>query len=170
MIPKAETETKKCPYCGWIFEVTPRHKNERVLPHCSHGCRIAMEERHVAFEERHCELKEEITAGEMPVEYVPDLTPLADLPQSAEEKIRSFFCEWTRLNENTRVCIALRLRGLPFWSIGELLGISAQAAHKSAKKAAKRSVVLASALNLELELPPVDVRSTGTTQANLSFN
>lgn len=161
-----ETETHKCPYCGWTFAVTPQHRHQRVYPYCSHGCRIAMEERHVAFEERHCELKEEITAGEMPADYEPDLSPLADLPKTVEDKMRAFFVEWTRLNEHTRVCIALRLRGIPFWTIGELLGISAQAAHKSAKKAAQRSLVLASALDLE-----VDFKTLGTaTEQELFTN
>jgi len=169
MTTKNEAETKKCPYCGWVFEVTPRHKNERVLPHCSHGCRIAMEERHVAFEERHCELKEEITAGEMPVDYVPDLSPLVDLPDSIEDRMRAFFVEWTRLNEHTRECIALRLRGIPFWTIGELQGISTQAAHKAAKKAAMRSPVIKAALGMALELPMVDGQPNGAMQECLSL-
>ncbi len=164
-------ETKKCPYCGWTFEVTPRHRSEKVYPFCSHGCSIAMVEKHVAFEERHCELKEEITAGEMPVDYVPDLSPLAELPPTVEDGLRAFFVEWTRINENTRVCIALRLRGLPYWSIAELQGISTQAAHKAAKKAAKRSPILAAALamDLKLELPPVDGAPNGATQESLTL-
>jgi len=33
--------SQTCPYCGWSFEVTQRHRAEAVLPYCSHGCRLA---------------------------------------------------------------------------------------------------------------------------------
>lgn len=163
-------ETNKCPYCGWTFEVTARHRSEKVFPYCSHGCSIACVEKHVAFEERHIEFKEEITAGEMPPEYVADLSPLADLPENLEDRLRAFFVEWTRLPERTRECIALRLRGIPFWTIGELQGISTQAAHKAAKKAARRSPVIKAALGMALELPLVDVEPMGATQEPLNLN
>lgn len=32
--------SQTCPYCGWSFEVTQRHRAEAVLPYCSHGCRL----------------------------------------------------------------------------------------------------------------------------------
>ena len=32
----------RCPYCGWDFAETPRHRSEGVLPYCSHGCRLAV--------------------------------------------------------------------------------------------------------------------------------
>lgn len=35
--------TGTCPYCGWTFAITKRHEGERVLPYCSHGCRLAVE-------------------------------------------------------------------------------------------------------------------------------
>ena len=165
----AQQETHRCPYCGWPFVVTPRHRSERVYPYCSHGCSIACVEKHVAFEERHCELKEEITAGEMPVDYVPDLAPLAELPDVMEDRLRAFFVEWTRLNERTRECIALRLRGIPFWTIAELQGISTQAAHKAAKKAAMRSPVIKAALGMALELPLVDVSPMDAMQEPLAL-
>lgn len=165
----SQTETLKCPYCGWPFVVTSRHRSERVLPYCSHGCSIACVEKHVAFEERHIEFKEEITAGELPADYVADLAPLADLPSTMEDKMRAFFVEWTRLPERTRECIALRLRGIPFWTIAELQGISTQAAHKAAKKAAMRSPVIKAALGMALELPLVDAAPMNAMQEPLAL-
>lgn len=146
-----EMETKVCNYCGWVFKITPRHRSERVLPYCSHGCRIACEERHVAFEERHCELKEEIISSELPADFAPDLDTVADLSPEVTDKLREFFRQWVRLSEDTRECVASRLSGARYWTIGELRGISKQAAHKSAIKAARRDPVLAKALNLEKE-------------------
>lgn len=35
-------ESRTCPYCGWPFKPTERHRTERVLPFCSHGCRLAL--------------------------------------------------------------------------------------------------------------------------------
>jgi len=32
----------RCPYCGWEFTAHARHKAERVLPYCSHGCKLAV--------------------------------------------------------------------------------------------------------------------------------
>jgi endogenous inhibitor of DNA gyrase (YacG/DUF329 family) len=167
--PTTTNETHRCPYCHWVFEVTPRHRSEKVYPFCSHGCSIAVVEKHVAFEEHHCELREEITAGEMPAEYEPDLSPIADLPGEIEERLRAFFVEWTRIPENTRVCIALRLRGIPFWTIGELQGISKQAAFKAARKAAMRSPVLAAALAMDLKAPAVDRLASGAKQECFSL-
>ncbi len=161
-------ETHRCPYCGWEFTVTPRHRSEKVFPYCSHGCSIACVERHVAFEERHCELKEEVVSGELAPEYAPDLTPLAGLPPEIEERLRSFFVEWTRLNERTRECIALRLRGIPYWTAGELNGISTQAAHKAAKKAAMRSPLIKAALGMSLKLVDPAPNCTGQDVLNLT--
>jgi hypothetical protein len=36
-----ENLTGCCPYCEWTFTITRRHRAERVLPYCSHGCRLA---------------------------------------------------------------------------------------------------------------------------------
>lgn len=34
-------KSRDCPYCGWSFVPTLRHRAESVTPFCSHGCKLA---------------------------------------------------------------------------------------------------------------------------------
>lgn len=35
-------EYQDCPYCGWQFIPEKVHRDEQVLPYCSHGCKYAV--------------------------------------------------------------------------------------------------------------------------------
>ncbi len=146
-------ETRLCGYCGWPFEVTPRHRSERVVPYCSLGCRRLSEEKHVAYEAKHIEITEQLERemAEARARRADLADALADLPDGVAERLKEFFFGWLRLPQHMRDVMALRFCGLSYSDIGEMHGVSTQAAHKAAVGAATHNPIIDAATGLARE-------------------
>jgi DNA-directed RNA polymerase specialized sigma24 family protein len=114
--------TKTCPYCGWEFTPTTRHRAERVLPYCSHGCRLACASEPSHHGASHVSID---AAGEI------EAHATEDQPQSmALAQVEHMAWVLIQLAPRERDVVLYRLRDWPYSEIGAALGVTLQAAEQ----------------------------------------
>lgn len=128
-----------CPYCDWTFTVTRRHVSERVLPYCSHGCRLAVQA-----------APSNKGQNMVTLDHASEIAqPVAEVePTNAVQRAQSQFA-WALRNlmsfdRVTRDCVCLRYLhetgsdcnvAHSYESIGRRYGISPQAVEKKIRNA-----------------------------------